>query len=245
SDLALTLTTSNTGSGHFYETDGTTPLASPKIAAGDSSMSFTYKDTLAGPANLRAQATGLTDGTQVETVAATTLHYLALSPASRAITAGNSQTYTAEGFDQYNNSLGDVTAATTFTITPDGSCSGANCSATVADSSSSHHTVTGDDGGETGTASLKVDAGALHHLALSPASATIAAGGSQTYTAEGRDIYNNSLGDVTAATTFTITPDGSCTDATCTATVADTGSSHHTVHGDDAGKTGDASLTVT
>src|SRR5207244_2525018 len=139
-------------------------------------------------------------GTASLKVDAGALHHLALSPASATITARESQAYTAEGRDIYNNSLGDVTAATTFTITPDGTCTGASCSATVADSSSSHHTVTGDDGGKTGTASLTVNAGALHHLALSPASATITAGGSQTYTAEGRDLYNNSLGAVTAAT---------------------------------------------
>jgi hypothetical protein len=243
-DLALTVTSSNTSTGHFYESDGTTALTSPKIGVGSNSTSFTYKDTLAGMPTLRVHATGLTDGTQVETVAAATLHYLALSPASRAITAGDNQAYTAEGFDQYNNRLGDVTSATTFTITPDGSCTGASCTATVADGTSSHHTVTGTDGGKTATASLTVNPGALHHLALNPASTTMSAGASQTYTAEGRDVYNNSLGDVTSTTAFTITPDGSCTGASCTATVADGTSSHHTVTGTHGGKTGTASLTV-
>src|SRR5437764_6856399 len=34
------------------------------------------------------------------------------------------------------------------------------------------HTVTGNDGGKTGTASLSINAGPLDHLALAPASAT-------------------------------------------------------------------------
>ena len=83
-------------------------------------------------------------------------------------------------------------------------------------------------------------AGSLDHLVLSPASATIPVGGSQAYTAEGRDQYNNSLGDVTATTTFSIAPDGSCTGAACTASVAGS----HTVTGTKSGKTGTASLTV-
>ena len=53
----------------------------------------------------------------------------------------------------------------------------------------------------------------LDHIVISPASATITAGGSQAYTAEGFDASNNSLGDVTASTTFSIAPNGSCTGA--------------------------------
>ena len=58
--------------------------------------------------------------------------------------------------------------------------------------------MTGTNGGKTGTASLTVTAGSLDHIVISPATATIAAGGSQSYTAEGRDQSDNSLGDVTA-----------------------------------------------
>jgi hypothetical protein len=90
-------------------------------------------------------------------------------PSMPTTAAGNPQPYTAEGRDQYDNSLGDVTAGTTFSIGPNGSCTGANCTATLAGS----HTVTGSDGGKTGTATLGVTAGALDHLALSPASAVI------------------------------------------------------------------------
>src|SRR5204862_216882 len=95
--------------------------------------------------------------------------HIVISPASASISAGGSQTYTAQGFDASNNSLGDVTGATTFTIAPDGSCTGATCTATVAGA----HTVTGSDAGKTATATLTVNAGPLHHLALSPASASI------------------------------------------------------------------------
>jgi hypothetical protein len=163
--------------------------------------------------------------------------HITISPATATIAAGGSQAYTAEGFDAANTSLGDVTPSTTFTIGPNGSCTGNVCTATVAGA----HTVTGNDGGKAATGSLAVTAGALDHLALSPTSASIAAGGSQAYTADGRDQYDNSLGDVTATTTFTIAPDGSCTGATCTASVAGA----HTITGTKAGTTGTATLTVT
>src|SRR5437899_8329081 len=82
------------------------------------------------------------------------------------------------------------------------------------------HTVTGTDGGKTATASLSVNPGLLDHIEIRPTSLTISAVGSSCYTAHGFDAFNNSLGNVTGATTFTISPNGSCTGATCTATVA-------------------------
>jgi Calcineurin-like phosphoesterase len=165
------------------------------------------------------------------------LDHLALSPASATISSGGSQTYTAQGRDKYDNSLGDVTSSTVFSISPNGSCSGATCTAP----SSGAHTVTGTDAGKTGTATLQVNsAGTLDHIVIGPASATIAAGGSQTYTAQGFDSSNNSLGDVTASTVFSIAPDGSCSGNVCTATVG----GPHTVTGNDSGKTSTAALAV-
>ena len=77
-----------------------------------------------------------------------------LSPSSATISTGGSKAYTATGYDASNNSLGDVTSATTFSISPDGSCTGAICMATVA----GPHTVTGNNSGKTATANLQVNA---------------------------------------------------------------------------------------
>src|SRR6185369_16414734 len=99
---------------------------------------------------------------------------------------------------------------------------------------------TGNDSGKTDTATLHVNAGPLDHIAISPKDATITAGGSKTYSAEGFDSYGNSKGDVTGQTTFSIGPNGSCTGATCTATTA----GDHTVTGTDSGKTDTATLHV-
>jgi Carbohydrate binding domain len=129
-----------------------------------------------------------------------------------------------------------VTGSTTFSIAPNGSCTGATCTATATGA----HTVTGTSAGKTGTASLQVGAGALDHIVISPATATISAGGSQVYTAQGFDSSNNSLGDVTAFTTFSIAPEGVCTGSSCTASAG----GRHTVTGNDGGKTSTASLNV-
>ena len=179
---------------------------------------------------------GKTGTASLQVTASATLDHIVISPSSATIAAGGTRTYTAQGFDAANNSLGDVTSNTTFSITPNGSCTGNACTATAAGA----HTVTGTDAGKTSTSSLSVNAGPLDHLALSPASSTIASGGSQAYTAQGRDSFDNSLGDATGTTTFSIGPNGSCTGATCTAT----SSGAHTVTGTSGGKTGTASLQV-
>ena len=157
-----------------------------------------------------------------------------LSPSSSPITAGGSQSYTAEGFDAYGNSLGDVTSKTTFTI-DGGTCNGASCTSTVA----GDHTVTGMDGTATGTATLHVTAGLLNHLVLSPSGVSIVAGRSQTYTAQAVDQYGNPRGDVTSSTTFTI-DGGTCNGASCRNTVA----GDHTVTGTYGAATGTATLHV-
>src|SRR5207253_2045667 len=83
-------------------------------------------------------------------------------------------------FDQYGSSMGDVTPATTFSLSPDGSCTAATCTATVADSGTSHHTVTAHSSGKTATAALTINAGPASRLAFSTqpaASQSITAGG--------------------------------------------------------------------
>ena len=137
---------------------------------------------------------------------APSIDHVVISPSTSTMVAGDSRTYTAQAFDASGNPVGDVTGSTTFSIAPDGSCTGNVCTATKAGT----HTVTGNVGGKTSTASLSVTAGAPDHLVLAPASATIASGGSRVYTAEGRDQYDNSLGDVSSSTVFSISPDGSC-----------------------------------
>ena len=175
---------------------------------------------------------------------------LTLHPGKSTAIAGQSQPYHADGQDAHGNPLGDLTRSTTFTITPNGSCTTdtKTCTATTA----GPHTVTGTitlDRGVTarGTATLRVKPGPLATLTLAPNPATIIAGHAITYQADGRDTYGNSLGDLTSATTFTITPDGSCTARTKTCTAITAGP--HTVTGtitlgDGGTARGTATLTV-
>jgi peptidoglycan/xylan/chitin deacetylase (PgdA/CDA1 family) len=237
-------TTSTTGS--FRNATDTTTVTSVSIGSGETQTSFRYRDTTAGTPTITAAAastaatkqwTGNLSGSQTEKVVPAAAERLTVSPETATITSGQSQTYVATGFDKYGNSLGNVTAQTTFSISPNGSCKEATCTAGKAGS----HTVTGTDGTATGQASLSVNAGSLDHIVVSPKTSSITAGGSQSYTAEGFDAAGNDLGNVTAQTTFSISPDGSCQEATCTATKA----GEHTVAATDGGLSDQASLSVT
>jgi peptidoglycan/xylan/chitin deacetylase (PgdA/CDA1 family) len=236
---------SSSGTGSFRNAADTATVTSVTIEAGQSQVSFRYRDTTAGKPTLTATAmstaakrqwNGNLNGSQTETVVAAALDHLTVAPASATVASGGSQAYTTTGFDRYGNSLGNVTAGTTFTIAPDGSCSGASCGAALA----GQHTVTATNGAASGNATLTVTPGPLDHLAISPQTASVGAGSPQAYTAEGFDAAGNDLGDVTAQTSFSISPDGSCAGASCEASKPGA----HTVTGNDGAASGQASLTV-
>jgi hypothetical protein len=221
------------------------------LPIGDVTWSSTFNGTSGGISllvnELPPDPDSGTGGITITGTDSATLDHIVLSPQSSQLTAGTSLAYTAEGFDQANNDLGNFTDWTTFTISPDGSCTNAVCTATT----SGPHTVTGTDNGVTATASLPVRPGPLDHLSLSPVSTTVPSGASVTYKAEGFDLYNNDIGDVTRFTSFTIGQGGTCTglasgppnigNATCSSSAA----GNHTVTGMDTHATGTATLTVT
>src|SRR2546425_6014979 len=151
----VALTSSSPDSPKFSLTSGGSALTSVSIPSSANSVSFFYGDTKAGTPTITAAGSGAfsSTATQTETVNTGSLDHLSLSPITSSLTFGQSQTYIATGQDQFNNSLGDVTSASTFAITPDGSC----VAATSTPSSATSHTVTGTDSGKTGTASLEVN----------------------------------------------------------------------------------------
>ena len=170
------------------------------------------------------------------TVTVGALDHITISPTNSTISAGGSQPYSVEAWDLYGNDLGNVTTFTSLADNNGGTCVVGSCTASLAGG----HTITATYLTKSALASLTVAAGSLDHLVLSPATSSILSGGSQGYTAVGMDALNNSLGDMTSTTTFSMTPDGSCTLANCSATI--TGS--HQVMGNKSGHIGFATLTV-
>ena len=110
------------------------------------------------------------------------LNHIVISPDPATIVAGSTQAYSAEGFDSHGNSLGDVTAATVFTINGSGSaCAATACGSTIV----GDYKVTGTDGSLTDAAVLHVTAAATPIPSATPtatasASATSSATPSQS-----------------------------------------------------------------
>jgi hypothetical protein len=142
-----------TGDGTATMPDGTV------IPLGVATLNFTDTLGTAGTDSISASVGSLQAATPAEVTWTTPgpLFNIALSPASTSISLSNSQTYDATGTDFFGNSVGDVTSQLTFTISPDGSCTGPVCTPAATGS----HTVTGSGtnpvvGTITGTASLTV-----------------------------------------------------------------------------------------
>ncbi len=138
-------------------------------------------------------STGPYNGTSnTFTVSPSTLNYITISPLQASITAGNSKTYTATAYDQYGNYLGVVAA----TYSVNGSSVNSN---SVYETAAGTYVVTATYQSLTSTSTLTVTAGTLDHITISPTYANITSGISQTYTAEGWDLYGNSLGSINAS----------------------------------------------
>src|SRR5205807_1044511 len=167
------------------------------------------------------------------------IDHFVLTPASTTIAVGGSQGYEAEAYDAYGNDGGNYTPLVTFSI-DGGTCSANVCTTTRAGSTTVSVQYPGPRPA-TGFASLTATPGAFDHIVISPSSATPTAGSAQAYTTEAFDYYGNDLGSATAATSFTISPNGSCTGASCSATVA----GFHTVTATDNYRTATASVSVT
>jgi hypothetical protein len=140
---------------------------------------------------------------------------LVLNPNPAKTAAGRQQRYHAEGYDAYDNPLGDYTEQTQFSINRPGSCTRTGTAASCTATTTGTYAVTGtvDLGSRqvTGEATLQVGPGTLKRLELRPRKVAIPAGVPQPYQVWGFDAYNNPLGELTARTGFSIDPTESCT----------------------------------
>lgn len=120
----------------------------------DGVATLSYGSNLTGTDRIVAA----TDALQSEEIEQTwhggALARLSIAPIGAVVGPGQSQIFTAQGFDTLDNSLGDVTATTLFSIAPAGTCIGAACSAPAPGA----YVVTATNAGHTAAATLTVSA---------------------------------------------------------------------------------------
>jgi uncharacterized repeat protein (TIGR03803 family) len=165
---------------------------------------------------------------------------IAVTAPNSSISEGTTQQFTATG-TYGDNSIADITTQVTWNSSNTGVATiGASTGLATAVATGSASISASLNGITSNVFALTVVLGPLDHIVISPSTATIVPGGSQTYSAQGFDAFANNLGDVTSATTFSIVPDGSCSGAICTASAP----GPHTVTGNDSGKMAESTLTV-
>ncbi|MBN2098422.1 MAG: hypothetical protein JW753_02370, partial [Dehalococcoidia bacterium] len=140
--------------------------------AGGSWAANVYTSAKAGTWIVTGDYIGLTDNASL-TVLAGPLHHIFISPDSSVISAGNSQTYTAQSFDEFDNPIGtvpEVTASTSFSI--DTGAGGSWAANVYTSQTAGTWIVTGTYSGFTDTAILTVNAGAIDHYVVTSDSYT-------------------------------------------------------------------------
>lgn len=127
---------------------------------------------------------------------------IALSPSPAIVSPGGTATFKAEGFDRNGNDIGDETGLTLFSISGNGTCAGATC--TAPDPGTYTVTATTADGAATTTAQLVAATNVPTLSGFTPTSGKV--GSSVTITGSGftgasRVTFNG------AATPFAVTSD--------------------------------------
>lgn len=183
-----------------------TSINSPTSWAWDFNNDGTTDSTLQNPTNVytvagtysvkltatNAGGSGDTTKTNYITVTPGALHHITVSPSHPTVDITASQTFTATGFDQFNNARSGDTIAWSVANATVGSINastGVFTAGTVA--GTYNNVVVAVSGAVTGNASVVVTPGPLHHIMVGPSHPTVGITASQTFTATGFDQFNN------------------------------------------------------
>ena len=173
--------------------DANSGVLTASTAAQSDVIVAATQDTVQGPVT----------GAAIVDIVPGPLHSITVAPNSITMTVGATQTFAATGFDQYSN-LFNLTPIWTASNT--GGAISANGVFTAGTSVASGVLVTATQGGFAGAATINIVPGPPAVLSILPTNAVISAGISLAYSVIAHDAFGNSIGDVTAGTTFSITP---------------------------------------
>jgi hypothetical protein len=165
-----------------------------------------------GTAAITASAAGVSGSVPLTVIAdppSSVLTQISVSPSTASIQPGQQQSYTAVGYDQFNN----VMSGLTFTWSSDGNSSVAILNGNVATGAGpgTIHITASTSGVTSAPASLTVTAPppSLTTIMVTPATSSIFIGGSQQLTAVGYDQYGTAISGITftwSSTNPNVTP---------------------------------------
>ena len=164
--------------------------------------SFSITLVTAGTQSITATdtATNSITGSQTDiTVNAGSLAIITISPAAQTVTAGAPQLYSALGFDQYGNSLGDVTSTAVFSV--NGVAISGN---SVTETAAASYSVIASIGSVTSnTATLTVNAAGLDQFVFNTVG-TQTAGSVFSITVTAEDAYGNTVTGYSGTPSLTV-----------------------------------------
>ena len=165
-----------------------------------------------------------------------------VSPSTATLDVGHEQQFTANGKDQYGNSISAGTVAWQSSSTAVGTIDSSSGLFTA--SSAGSTTITASSGGKSGTASVTVQAvPVLTTIEVSPSTVTLDVGQTQQFAASGKDQYGNSISAGTVAWQSSNTAVGTIDSSSGLFTASLQGSTTITATGS-GGVSGTASVTV-
>lgn len=193
------------------------PLTVPQVTDANGHATLTYDGSgAAGTDTIQATATGVTSNSVTVTwTVPGPFDHVGITPQSSTIAVGGSQDYATQSLDKFNNVISTVTGSTVFTISPDGSCTGASCTASIA----GPHMVTATYNGKTAQASLNVGTTSSQTITFNPPASPVtygaspvtlsatggASGNPVTLSVSGPGSLNGNILTITGAGTISIT----------------------------------------
>ncbi|MEW6620800.1 MAG: PQQ-binding-like beta-propeller repeat protein [bacterium] len=164
-----------TAIGSVHPTTGTKTLFTAGTYATTGTLTFT--------------SSGIT-GVATITITPGTITFILITPATATVSTGGSRTFTAQGYDEYNNCIAGLIfnfSVVIGSITP---TTGTRTTFT-AGTTTQTATLTVTYGTITNIATITIVAGTLSYIIIEPATATVGIEGTRTFTAKGYDNQHN------------------------------------------------------
>lgn len=147
--------------------------------------------TVAGASGYVNASVGDVEGSAAVTVVPGQLTYIVVTPGTTDVAAGESQAFSATGYDWYGNDISGLVFVWTTDV---GTMVGSDLTAqTVADVSGYVRATSGPTYGQSLVTIVPND---LDYIDMSPSAMTIAAGQDAQFAATGRDVYGNAISDL-------------------------------------------------
>jgi hypothetical protein len=161
--------------------------------------------TYTTPESGSADTITVTSGDKTTTVAITLayLDRIVVSPASATIPAGGGRSFTATGYDQFDNEMTGIVFDWTATGGTTEPGAGAATVYTAGTTPGAGYYVRASAFEKSADADITVTAGALDRIALSPDTATLTPAAGQVFTADGFDAWDNQISGLTFTWTAT------------------------------------------